>query len=107
MSYERLHYTEFLFKVLGPNLLPLLCFPVSIESSYWQLCPPSKPSLQGVLSSSFPPGPVPLVPSDEHLPEEDPLHRPLVPSTSATDLSLRSEERRVGQECRSRWSPSH
>ncbi|XP_008331656.2 protein FAM53C [Cynoglossus semilaevis] len=73
------------------------------ESSYWQLCPPSKTSLQGgLLSSSFPPGPVPLVPPDAHLQEGgvDPLdrtsqpqqsqsqHHPLAPSTSASELSL-------------------
>ncbi|KAM9333553.1 protein FAM53C [Pholidichthys leucotaenia] len=66
------------------------------ESSYWQLCPPSKSGLQGgLLSSSFPPGPVPLVPPDAHLQEgADPLdgassqHRPLAPSTSASELSL-------------------
>uniref|UniRef100_A0A087X9F6 Family with sequence similarity 53 member C n=1 Tax=Poecilia formosa TaxID=48698 RepID=A0A087X9F6_POEFO len=69
----------------------------SPESSYWQLCPPSKTSLQGgLLSSSFPPGPVPLVPPDAHLQEAgDPLEggpsepqRPLAPSTSASELSL-------------------
>ena len=27
--------------------------------------------------------------------------------SSATAEDLRSEERRVGKECRSRWSPSH
>ncbi|KAJ3589068.1 hypothetical protein NHX12_009916, partial [Muraenolepis orangiensis] len=45
------------------------------ESSCWQLCPPSKPGLQGgLLSSSFPPGPVPLMPQDPHLQEGgDPL----------------------------------
>uniref|UniRef100_A0AAQ4RXY4 Uncharacterized protein n=1 Tax=Gasterosteus aculeatus aculeatus TaxID=481459 RepID=A0AAQ4RXY4_GASAC len=71
------------------------------ESSYWQLCPPSKSGLQGgLLSSSFPPGPVPLVPPDAHLQEGgDPLdtppshpplqqHRPLAPSSSASELSL-------------------
>ncbi|XP_034539282.1 protein FAM53C [Notolabrus celidotus] len=68
------------------------------ESSYWQLCPPSKSGLQGgLLSSSFPPGPLPLVPPDAHLQEgSDPLdgpsqpqqHRPLAPSTSASELSL-------------------
>ncbi|KAA8586632.1 hypothetical protein FQN60_000468, partial [Etheostoma spectabile] len=68
-------------------------------SSYWQLCPPSKSGLQGgLLSSSFPPGPVPLVPPDAHLQEGgDPLegtpsqpqqHRPLAPSTSASELCL-------------------
>ncbi|XP_060941980.1 protein FAM53C [Limanda limanda] len=69
------------------------------ESSYWQLCPPSKSGLQGgLLSSSFPPGPVPLAP-DAHLQEgggdpldrsasQPPQHRPLAPSTSASELSL-------------------
>ena len=28
-------------------------------------------------------------------------------STHIADSSLRSEERRVGKECRSRWSPYH
>ncbi|XP_054592922.1 protein FAM53C [Nothobranchius furzeri] len=69
------------------------------ESSYWQLCPPSKSGLQGgLLSSSFPPGPIPLVPPDAHLQDgADSLdgtssqpqhHRLLAPSTSASDLSL-------------------
>ena len=31
----------------------------------------------------------------------------LVPSDIAAGLALRSEERRVGKECRSRWSPYH
>ena len=29
------------------------------------------------------------------------------PSEPATQADLRSEERRVGKECRSRWSPYH
>ncbi|KAK0131211.1 Protein FAM53C [Merluccius polli] len=69
------------------------------ESSCWQLCPPSKPGLQGgLLSSSFPPGPVPLMPQDPHLQEGgDPLdpsppfphqHPALAPSASASQLSL-------------------
>ncbi|KAF5908890.1 oocyte-specific histone RNA stem-loop-binding protein 2-like isoform X1, partial [Clarias magur] len=58
------------------------------ESSYWQLCPSSNSGVQGVLSSSFPPGPVPLGPSASHLPEGDNLNRPLAPSTSVTDLSF-------------------
>ena len=29
------------------------------------------------------------------------------PATIMTDAVLRSEERRVGKECRSRWSPYH
>src|SRR5256885_3115657 len=32
---------------------------------------------------------------------------PLPPTTSAAEVRLRSEERRVGKECRSRWSPYH
>ena len=31
----------------------------------------------------------------------------IVPNASATSVILRSEERRVGKECRSRWSPYH
>lgn len=62
---------------------------IQSESSYWQLCPPSKSGLQGgLLSSSFPPGPVPLVPPDAHLQEDSPAPQPLVPSTSASELSL-------------------
>ena len=30
-----------------------------------------------------------------------------VPHISTGDIVLRSEERRVGKECRSRWSPYH
>lgn len=67
--------------------IKLLLFP-STESSYWQLCPSSNSGVQGVLSSSFPPGPVPLGPSASHLPEGDNLNRPLAPSTSVTDLSF-------------------
>ena len=29
------------------------------------------------------------------------------PSTISKEVRLRSEERRVGKECRSRWSPYH
>src|SRR5438876_6285099 len=29
------------------------------------------------------------------------------PTRSSNDVPLRSEERRVGKECRSRWSPYH
>ena len=38
------------------------------------------------------------------------VHEPLIQSTltvTNTDLTIRSEERRVGKECRSRWSPYH
>ena len=28
-------------------------------------------------------------------------------STAIVDINMRSEERRVGKECRSRWSPYH
>ena len=31
----------------------------------------------------------------------------LYPLTQVTSKQLRSEERRVGKECRSRWSPYH
>src|ERR1039457_7575756 len=40
----------------------------------------------------------------------DRLHKPIVCPTllrPAGDAALRSEERRVGKECRSRWSPDH
>ncbi|KAM9540932.1 protein FAM53C-like isoform 1-T4 [Salvelinus alpinus] len=76
--------------LLDPNNLGI-CWPTDglmPESGYWQLCPPSKPGLQGVLSSSFPPCPVPLVPPETRLAEGEALHRPLVPSTSVTDLSF-------------------
>ena len=35
------------------------------------------------------------------------LPRPAVLSGGGQDIQLRSEERRVGKECRSRWSPYH
>ena len=42
------------------------------------------------------------------LPAPTPQARPARDSLSLSDLSLcRSEERRVGKECRSRWSPYH
>ncbi|TDH05131.1 hypothetical protein EPR50_G00140340 [Perca flavescens] len=92
---------DFSLSLLDPKTLAE-CWPpdgLMPESSYWQLCPPSKSGLQGgLLSSSFPPGPVPLVPPDAHLQEGgDPLdgtpsqpqqHRPLAPSTSASELCL-------------------
>ena len=31
----------------------------------------------------------------------------LVPILAGMSISIRSEERRVGKECRSRWSPYH
>src|SRR2546425_1289650 len=33
--------------------------------------------------------------------------RELLPHDTASQLRVRSEERRVGKECRSRWSPYH
>ena len=35
------------------------------------------------------------------------LHTGTVPSQSLRETVIRSEERRVGKECRSRWSPDH
>src|SRR2546426_12099128 len=35
------------------------------------------------------------------------LHRELVGELGFLELNARSEERRVGKECRSRWSPYH
>ena len=32
---------------------------------------------------------------------------PAMPTADNTGLTIRSEERRVGKECRSRWSPYH
>ena len=40
--------------------------------------------------------------ADEEQPAQDPA-----PSTEAGNEKRRSEERRVGKECRSRWSPYH
>uniref|UniRef100_A0A674CIU1 Family with sequence similarity 53 member C n=1 Tax=Salmo trutta TaxID=8032 RepID=A0A674CIU1_SALTR len=78
------------------------------ESSYWQFSPPSKPGLQGVLSSSFPLGPGPLVSPETHLPEGEALHRPLVPSTSVTDLSFPGAPPPPPDlsRCRYTWRPS-
>lgn len=85
-------------QILCVNVFVCVCVRFT-ESSYWQLCPPKSGLQGGILSSSFPPGPVPLVPPDAHLQEGgDPLdsappqpqqqHRPLAPSTSASELSL-------------------
>src|SRR5256885_16371035 len=41
----------------------------------------------------------------QHLPLSPPLR--LEDARAATGLPIRSEERRVGKECRSRWSPYH
>ncbi len=35
------------------------------------------------------------------------FHSPPFTSEKAKDKVIRSEERRVGKECRSRWSPYH
>ena len=43
----------------------------------------------------------------EHLPSKRTLAVNLGISTITVENSYRSEERRVGKECRSRWSPYH
>ena len=45
----------------------------------------------------------------EHYPLEEELvgETPPLPDLSELDVIRRSEERRVGKECRSRWSPYH
>src|SRR2546429_6900619 len=35
------------------------------------------------------------------------IFRPILPQLAAPIVVIRSEERRVGKECRSRWSPYH
>ena len=42
--------------------------------------------------------------SKEELKKQRPLR---IPATKRAEISTRSEERRVGKECRSRWSPYH
>ena len=44
---------------------------------------------------------------DRDLTREAVLGSTLSPYTPAYDVQQRSEERRVGKECRSRWSPYH
>ena len=46
---------------------------------------------------------------DESVATEEPAVEEKVPETEPEEpmLPLRSEERRVGKECRSRWSPYH
>ena len=39
--------------------------------------------------------------------EIDMLHGAILPKLLRFAVPLRSEERRVGKECRSRWSPYH
>ena len=39
--------------------------------------------------------------------EQQPLHARVIPSGTLDAKKFRSEERRVGKECRSRWSPYH
>ena len=41
------------------------------------------------------------------VPAEMYLDRPLNIPSGMSELEVRSEERRVGKECRSRWSPYH
>src|SRR5256885_13303537 len=43
----------------------------------------------------------------EYLETRAPLGRADLPTASYTEMMERSEERRVGKECRSRWSPYH
>jgi len=47
------------------------------------------------------------IPFDEHLLERISTLEDVVKRTAEAVKSLRSEERRVGKECRSRWSPYH
>ena len=44
---------------------------------------------------------------DGRLPEGTAQQVEKMPRLSGEDVILRSEERRVGKECRSRWSPYH
>src|SRR3712207_8593525 len=60
--------------------------------------------------SASPPSALPVMANHEHLPTTTPAginSYQDVPITISTKEGRRSEERRVGKECRSRWSPYH
>ena len=49
-----------------------------------------------------------LIHSNElHLIDAEKIHQAVEKLVESLDLAARSEERRVGKECRSRWSPYH
>ena len=86
-----------------------VAFEVTIDTSAEPISSRSRPG--PALSQSFarPTGPVPTPTS---LPQQPSPTTPATPVTPVTPLpvtpsSSRSEERRVGKECRSRWSPYH
>src|SRR5256885_6401390 len=51
--------------------------------------------------------PLPEVLADQRRRDKDDTERAIAPLRAAADAMVRSEERRVGKECRSRWSRNH
>src|SRR2546426_12418027 len=67
-------------------------------------------ALRGIVRETRPTRTVPIDEQDEEYGVSGgypPDHSGASSSTAATTVAARSEERRVGKECRSRWSPYH
>jgi len=62
------------------------------------------PSLEALLRERFT---IPLVVTQPDRPQGRSRSTLVPPPVKETALAARSEERRVGKECRSRWSPYH
>src|SRR5258708_31640588 len=76
-------------KMLEGKMLPQAVVPPLTQVVVWACQPALRPLLPGTLTLRTPMLPEPGV------------------ETPFTTIEARSEERRVGKECRSRWSPYH
>ena len=80
-----------------------------VGPDYERPASPAPPGWSGLDRTSLKSLPVPEAPDLEAwwTQFKDPLLTSLIERADAANLSVRSEERRVGKECRSRWSPYH
>src|SRR2546426_11144202 len=90
-----------------PKLLETLLEGVSVETFTWKPAP-DRWSIAEVLKHLLGIDGVYTARAQRMLIEESPKFEKYDPAAASSEThSLRSEERRVGKECRSRWSPYH